>query len=109
MEVVALAPAHCATAGDTRCAIPYSKEGERAGGGLALSLCHNPAFAEPGKEVIWQMKLGLAIAAAGMLGGALWANAFAAVDSGLKPGTFCTPFQVVDVTGPHKGQELCYR
>ena len=51
------------------------------------------------------MKLGLAIAAAGMMA----ATAFAAVDSGLKPGTFCTPFQVVDVTGPHKGQELCYR
>jgi len=51
------------------------------------------------------MKLGLAIAAVGMMA----ASAFASVDSGLKPGAFCTPFQVVDVTGPHKGQELCYR
>ena len=55
------------------------------------------------------MKLGLIIAAAGMAAGALWAPAFAAVDSGLKQGSFCTPFQVVDVTGPHKGQQLCYR
>lgn len=51
------------------------------------------------------MKLGLAIAAAGMMA----VSAFAAVDSGLKPGTPTTPFQVVDVTGPHKGQQLCYR
>ena len=51
------------------------------------------------------MKLGLAIAAAGMMA----VSAFAAVDSGLKPGSFVTPFNVVDVTGPHKGQELCYR
>jgi len=55
------------------------------------------------------MKLGLAIAAAGIIGGALWANAFAAVDSGLKPGAFVGPFQVADVNGPHKGSELCYR
>ena len=69
----------------------------------------NPALAEPRKEVIKQMKLGLAIAAAGIIGGALWANAFAAVDSGLKPGAFVGPFQVADVNGPHKGSELCYR
>jgi hypothetical protein len=35
--------------------------------------------------------------------------AFAAVESGLKPGTQPSPFQVVDVTGPNKGKELCYR
>ena len=51
------------------------------------------------------MKLGLAIAAAGML----VTSAFGAVESGLKVGGFATPFQVVDVNGPFKGQELCYR
>jgi hypothetical protein len=51
------------------------------------------------------MKLGLAIAAAGMMA----VSAFAAVESGLKPGAPATPFQVVDVTGPHKGEQLCYR
>jgi hypothetical protein len=35
--------------------------------------------------------------------------AFATVESGLKPGTMPAPFQVVDVTGPNKGKELCYR
>jgi len=52
-----------------------------------------------------EMKLGLAIAAAGMMA----VSAFAALESGLKPGTPATPFQVVDVTGPHKGEQLCYR
>jgi hypothetical protein len=51
------------------------------------------------------MKIGLLIAAAGMVA----ASAFAAVESGLKPGTPTSAFQVVDVTGPHKGQQLCYR
>jgi hypothetical protein len=51
------------------------------------------------------MKVGLAIAAAGLLA----VSAFASVESGLKPGTPTAPFQVVDVTGPHKGQQLCYR
>jgi len=51
------------------------------------------------------MKVGLFIAAAGMVA----ASAFAAVESGLKPGTPTSAFQVVDVTGPHKGQQLCYR
>ena len=32
-----------------------------------------------------------------------------AVDSGLKPGSFVTPFNVDDITGPNKGQTLCYR
>lgn len=37
-------------------------------------------------------------------------SAFAAtVQSGLKPGETVNPFQVVDVTGPHKGEQLCYR
>jgi hypothetical protein len=51
------------------------------------------------------MKIGLLIAAAGVVA----ASAFAAVESGLKPGTPTSAFQVVDVTGPHKGQQLCYR
>jgi len=51
------------------------------------------------------MKVGLFIAAAGMVA----ASAFAAVESGLRPGTPTSAFQVVDVTGPHKGQQLCYR
>jgi hypothetical protein len=32
-----------------------------------------------------------------------------AVDSGLKPGEFVTPFNVDDITGPNKGTTLCYR
>ena len=51
------------------------------------------------------MKLGLAVAAVGMLA----VSAFAAAESGLKPGTPTTPFQVVDVNGPNKGKQLCYR
>ena len=53
------------------------------------------------------MKLGLSIAALGLL--AVSAAGAAALESGLKAGTPATPFQVVDVTGPHKGQQLCYR
>jgi hypothetical protein len=52
------------------------------------------------------MRSGLVMAA--VLAGALGASAFAA-DSGLKPGTPTTPFQVVDVSGPNKGKQLCYR
>ena len=51
------------------------------------------------------MKLGLAIAAAGMLA----VSAYAAVESGLKVGTPAPAFQVVDVNGPNKGKQLCYR
>jgi hypothetical protein len=51
------------------------------------------------------MKMGLAIAAAGMMA----VSAFAAIESGLKPGVSTTPFQVVDVSGPNKGKQLCYR
>lgn len=52
-----------------------------------------------------KLKLGLLIAAASMLA----VSAFAGVESGLKPGTQPGAFQVVDVTGPNKGKELCYR
>ncbi len=51
------------------------------------------------------MKLGLFIAAASTLA----VTAYAAVESGLKPGTTPQAFQVVDVTGPSKGKQLCYR
>lgn len=50
------------------------------------------------------LKLGM-VAVASLLAVA----AFAAVESGLKPGALPSPFQVVDVTGPNKGKELCYR
>jgi len=49
------------------------------------------------------MKLSIAVAAAGLLAGAAWA----AVESGLKPGERTSAFQVVDVTGPDKGKQLC--
>jgi hypothetical protein len=52
-----------------------------------------------------KLKLGLFIAAASMLA----VSAFAAVESGLKPGVVPGAFQVVDVTGPNKGKQLCYR
>jgi hypothetical protein len=32
-----------------------------------------------------------------------------AVKSGLEPGDFVAPFDVEDITGPSKGQTLCYR
>ena len=51
------------------------------------------------------MKLQLAAAAATMLA----VSAFGAVESGLKPGAFTPPFQVVDVSGPNRGKQLCYR
>ena len=51
------------------------------------------------------MKLGLVFAAVGLLA----VSASAAVDSGLQPGTPAPAFQVVDVSGPKKGQQLCYR
>ena len=42
--------------------------------------------------------------------GALGVTAFAAdVSSGLKPGDKASFFEVVDVTGPNKGKQLCYR
>ena len=36
-------------------------------------------------------------------------GASAALDPGLKPGDFASPFDVYDVTGPNKGTTLCYR
>ncbi len=39
----------------------------------------------------------------------LAAAAVAGTASGLKPGSSVPAFQVVDVTGPKKGQQLCYR
>lgn len=42
--------------------------------------------------------------------GALTVSAFAAsVSSGLKPGSTVGAFDVVDVSGPNKGKQLCYR
>jgi hypothetical protein len=39
--------------------------------------------------------------------GASWAGD--PVDSGLGVGDFASPFDVKDITGPNKGQTLCYR
>ncbi len=39
----------------------------------------------------------------------LAAAAYAAVVSGIKPGATPGAFQVVDVSGPNKGKQLCYR
>ena len=48
-------------------------------------------------------------AAAALLTGVLAASAFAGgVSSGLKAGEHMTAFDVHDVTGPAKGQTLCY-
>ncbi len=47
-----------------------------------------------------------AIAAVGVVATSAYA---AVVESGLKPGSAPGPFQVVDVTGPFKGHQLCYR
>ena len=42
--------------------------------------------------------------------GALGVAAFAAdVSSGLQPGDKASFFEVVDVSGPNKGKQLCYR
>ena len=53
------------------------------------------------------MKLGLMLAALGLV--ASTAIAAFAAESGLKPGEAAGAFQVVDVSGPKKGQQLCYR
>ena len=52
------------------------------------------------------MKLGLAMASLGVLA----VSAFAAdkIQSGLQPGASPSAFQVVDVSGPQKGKQLCY-
>jgi hypothetical protein len=49
-------------------------------------------------------RLGLAIAAIGMA-----VSAFAAdkIESGLKPGASTSAFDIVDVSGPDKGKQLC--
>jgi hypothetical protein len=52
------------------------------------------------------MKLGMAVAAFGMLVTA--AIAAPKVESGLKPGEGGGAFDVVDVSGPNKGKQLCY-
>ena len=49
------------------------------------------------------MKLRMAIAAAALMA----VGAFAAPQSGLKPGDPTSPFDIVDVTGPDKGKQLC--
>jgi hypothetical protein len=53
------------------------------------------------------MKLGLAIAAAGLLAVSAFA-AEAKKESCLKVGEGVPAFQVVDLSGPKKGQQLCY-
>ncbi len=50
-------------------------------------------------------KFGLALAAIGV---ATTAAVGADIESGLKPGERVSAFQVVDVSGPFKGQQLCY-
>ena len=53
------------------------------------------------------MKLGMAVAAIGMMVTA--AIAAPKVESGLKPGDQGGgAFDVVDVSGPNKGKQLCY-
>ena len=49
--------------------------------------------------------IGLTIAALGLLA----VSAFAAdkVESGLKPGERMSAFDVVDISGPDKGKQLC--
>jgi hypothetical protein len=50
-------------------------------------------------------KLGLTIATMAMIA----ASAFAAdVKSGLQVGESTSAFDVVDITGPNKGKQLCY-
>lgn len=51
-----------------------------------------------------KLKLGASIFAASVMAVAAYAT-----ESGLKPGTTPGAFQVVDVTGPSKGKQLCYR
>lgn len=53
-----------------------------------------------------QMKLGLTLAAVGLVASA--AVAVAAPRSGLAPGQPMGIFDVVDVTGSDKGRQLCF-
>ncbi len=52
------------------------------------------------------MNFSLALAAAGLMA----ASALAAdkIQSSHQPGGGMTPFDVVDVSGPNKGKQLCY-
>ena len=52
-----------------------------------------------------KLKFGLAIAALGMVAAAAFA---ADVKSGLQVGEGTSAFDVVDITGPNKGKQLCY-
>lgn len=52
-----------------------------------------------------KLKLGILIGALGLM----TVTAFAALKSGLEPNAHPGAFQVVDVTGPNKGKQLCYR
>src|SRR5262245_47668632 len=65
-------------------------------------------FLQVSEEVTQIMKRPvLAIAALSLLAGT--AALAADVVSGLKPGANVGAFQVVDVSGPNKGKQLCYR
>jgi hypothetical protein len=54
------------------------------------------------------MKLGLAIAALAVLAGSAFAADAKKLESGRKPGEGMSVFDVVDVSGPNKGRQLCY-
>jgi len=51
-------------------------------------------------------KLSFALAAVGVM--ATTALAADKLESGLKPGASTAAFDVVDVSGPNKGKQLCY-
>jgi hypothetical protein len=51
---------------------------------------------------IWMPTIAFAIAAAGVV-------VAADLKSGLQVGEPASPFNVKDITGPHKGKSLCYR
>ena len=52
-------------------------------------------------------RLSIGLTAA-IVGGLLATAALAAPTSGLQPGEMTSAFDVVDVCGPNKGQQLCY-
>ncbi len=54
------------------------------------------------------MKLGFVLAGLGLAATAALAQQ-TAPESGLKAGVAPAAFQVVDVSGPNKGKQLCYR
>ena len=51
---------------------------------------------------VWMTSIALAVAVAGVV-------VAAELQSGLKVGDACGPFNVKDITGPNKGKSLCYR